>query len=151
MLRKVAIHISQVRLQWFVSYEPQITIFQSVEMLLFLTILLFSKCGKLLGYLCNGICGLYKTHRSAAHQLINTDLKQFSSTSPITFLVTSHYPKKRKKNARLLARKRSTCARRIFLNGLELSEAKQIRRLEFLSYLEEKMESITQGDITKHG
>jgi hypothetical protein len=38
------------------------------------------------------------------------------------------------------------------LNGLELSEVKQIRRLEFLSYLEEKnMESITQGDRTKHG
>lgn len=33
MLRKVTVHISLVRLQWFVSYEPQITIFQSVEML----------------------------------------------------------------------------------------------------------------------
>jgi hypothetical protein len=41
MLRKVTIHISQDRLQWFVSYEPQITIFQSVEMLLFSTILCF--------------------------------------------------------------------------------------------------------------
>jgi hypothetical protein len=33
MLRKITVHISQVRLQWFVSYETQITIFQSVEML----------------------------------------------------------------------------------------------------------------------
>ena len=40
MLRKVTIHISQVRLQWLVSYELQITIFQSVEML-FSTILFF--------------------------------------------------------------------------------------------------------------
>ena len=41
MLRKVTIHISQVRLQWFVSYEPQTTIFQSVEVLLFSTVLFF--------------------------------------------------------------------------------------------------------------
>ena len=40
MLRKVTIHISQVILQWFISYEPQITIFQSVEKL-FSTILFF--------------------------------------------------------------------------------------------------------------
>jgi len=37
--------------------------------------LIFSKCGKFLRPLFNGICGLHKKIRSAGRQLINTALK----------------------------------------------------------------------------
>jgi len=57
MLRKVTEHISQVRLQWFVSYEPQITILQSVKMLFF-TNLFFLNAVNFCG-LCSMVYAVY--------------------------------------------------------------------------------------------